>query len=236
VFFLYFLFHAFCNVHVLVLYLCICTVLYCGYSCTLSLKTLPPGISPIAVNNIYKYIMSSIQTYLLTELNPSWGAANCAAPQELPSVYGTRRFNTVFTRALHWSLSWAVYKHNLSEVKDVLLSARNKKEFRARLRVFDISTVPNNKLSCVDCKQAVNQTLDSHFECQWTIRSATSYHYVSFRKRLSSFQGDPSRIRFLSTEVTGSGPAEPFTFQTNSRCSLSVEQHSWIPDNTCANC
>jgi hypothetical protein len=34
VFFLYFLFR---NVHVPVLYLCICTVLYCGCSCTLAL-------------------------------------------------------------------------------------------------------------------------------------------------------------------------------------------------------
>jgi hypothetical protein len=25
-----------------------------------------------------------------------------------PAFYGTRRFNTVFTRALHWSLSWAI--------------------------------------------------------------------------------------------------------------------------------
>jgi hypothetical protein len=25
------------------------------------------------------------------------------------AFYGTRRFNTVFTRALHWSLSWAIY-------------------------------------------------------------------------------------------------------------------------------
>jgi hypothetical protein len=37
------------------------------------------------------------------KLSPSRGAANCAATQELPSIYG--RFNTVFTRALHWSLS-----------------------------------------------------------------------------------------------------------------------------------
>jgi hypothetical protein len=48
-------------------------------------------------------------TYLLTELSLSWGAVNCAASQELPpAFYGTRRFNTVFTRALHWSLSWAI--------------------------------------------------------------------------------------------------------------------------------
>jgi hypothetical protein len=46
-------------------------------------------------------------TYLLTELSPSWEAANCAATQELPAFYGTRRFITMFTRAFHWSLSWA---------------------------------------------------------------------------------------------------------------------------------
>jgi hypothetical protein len=47
-------------------------------------------------------------TYLFMELSPSWGAVNCATPQEPPAFHGTRRFNTVFTRALHWSLSWAI--------------------------------------------------------------------------------------------------------------------------------
>jgi hypothetical protein len=54
------------------------------------------------------FLLSSSITYLLTELSPSSGAVNCAALQEPPSppaFYGTRRFNTVFTRALHWSLS-----------------------------------------------------------------------------------------------------------------------------------
>jgi hypothetical protein len=42
------------------------------------------------------------------ELSPSWEAANCAATQEIiPAFYGTRRLITVFTRALHRSLSWA---------------------------------------------------------------------------------------------------------------------------------
>jgi hypothetical protein len=42
------------------------------------------------------------------ELSPSWEAANCAATQEIISAfYGTRRFITVFTRAIHPSLSWA---------------------------------------------------------------------------------------------------------------------------------
>jgi hypothetical protein len=41
------------------------------------------------------------------ELSPSWEAANCAASKNFPAFYGTQRFITVFTRALHWSLSWA---------------------------------------------------------------------------------------------------------------------------------
>jgi hypothetical protein len=49
-----------------------------------------------------------VLTTLLTELNPSWGAANCAVTQELPAFYRTTRLITVFTRRLHWSLSWAI--------------------------------------------------------------------------------------------------------------------------------
>jgi hypothetical protein len=41
------------------------------------------------------------------ELSPSWEAANCAATKNFPAFYGTWRFITMFTRALHWSLSWA---------------------------------------------------------------------------------------------------------------------------------
>jgi hypothetical protein len=47
--------------------------------------------------------MPYLLTYSLMELSPSGGAANSAATQEFPSIYGTRRFITVFTRALHWS-------------------------------------------------------------------------------------------------------------------------------------
>jgi hypothetical protein len=40
------------------------------------------------------------------ELSPSWEAANCAATQELPSILWNP-FITMFTRVVHWSLSWA---------------------------------------------------------------------------------------------------------------------------------
>jgi hypothetical protein len=47
-------------------------------------------------------------THSLMELSSSWEGANCAATQEIiPAFYGTRRFITVFTRAIHRSLSWA---------------------------------------------------------------------------------------------------------------------------------
>jgi hypothetical protein len=45
------------------------------------------------------------RAYLLTELRPSWGAISWAATQEFPS---TSWNPTVFTRALHRSLSWAI--------------------------------------------------------------------------------------------------------------------------------
>jgi hypothetical protein len=41
------------------------------------------------------------------ELRPSWEAPVVQLPKNLPAFYGTRRFITVFTRALHWSLFWA---------------------------------------------------------------------------------------------------------------------------------
>jgi hypothetical protein len=60
------------------------------------------------------------------ELSPSWEAANCATTQEInPAFYGTRRFITVFTRALHRSLSWASPKledHPLSAVRACLFN------------------------------------------------------------------------------------------------------------------
>jgi hypothetical protein len=41
----------------------------------------------------------------IMELGPSYEAASCAATQEIPKIIRTRRFITVFTRALNWSLS-----------------------------------------------------------------------------------------------------------------------------------
>jgi hypothetical protein len=52
-------------------------------------------------------LLTYLLTYLLMELSPSREAANCAATQNFPTFYGTRRFITALTRALYWSLSFA---------------------------------------------------------------------------------------------------------------------------------
>jgi hypothetical protein len=61
------------------------------------------------------------------ELSPSWEAANCETTQEFPNIYGTQRLITVFTRALHWSLSWAssiqsIPPHHISPRSNLILS------------------------------------------------------------------------------------------------------------------
>jgi hypothetical protein len=54
-------------------------------------------------------------TYLLTH-SPSWALLEeppiVQAIKNFPAFYGTWRFNTVFTRALRWSLSWATSIHS----------------------------------------------------------------------------------------------------------------------------
>jgi hypothetical protein len=51
-----------------------------------------------------------------------WGWALLQEPlivqslKNFPAFHGTRRFNTVFTRALHWSLSWAISIQSTPEI------------------------------------------------------------------------------------------------------------------------
>jgi hypothetical protein len=48
-----------------------------------------------------------VSTYLLTELSPSGELPIVHPLKNFPAFYWTRRFITVFTRALTWFLSWA---------------------------------------------------------------------------------------------------------------------------------
>jgi hypothetical protein len=63
-------------------------------------------IAPI-IDCISEKLKHSPDYYSLLELSLSSEAANFAATQELPSILLHLKVHTVFTRALHWSLSWA---------------------------------------------------------------------------------------------------------------------------------
>jgi hypothetical protein len=53
---------------------------------------------------LYNYGAYYLLNYLLTELSPS--EPLIVQPlKNFPAFHGTRKFNTVFTKALHWSLS-----------------------------------------------------------------------------------------------------------------------------------
>jgi hypothetical protein len=81
-------------------------------------------------------LWSFLYSISLMELSPSWEVDNCAATQEHPAFYGTRRFITVFTRALHWSLSWdfllyinVIIKFRLA-VADILVASQRSEPIR----------------------------------------------------------------------------------------------------------
>jgi hypothetical protein len=65
---------------------------------------------------LWKSKISYLFTYLLTYLR-SWALLEeplIGQPlKNFPEFYGTRRFITVFTRALHWSLSWALSNQSI---------------------------------------------------------------------------------------------------------------------------
>jgi hypothetical protein len=51
----------------------------------------------------YKLLLTYSRSRALLEESPI-----VQSLKNFPAFYGTRRFNIVFTRALHWSLSWAI--------------------------------------------------------------------------------------------------------------------------------
>ena len=81
---------------------------------------LPPGVNPIAVDksiiSYHFFIITpscswqhycNVVTYSMQH-SPSWEANRFSASQEIPRVYGPRRFITTFISARHLSLSWAI--------------------------------------------------------------------------------------------------------------------------------
>jgi hypothetical protein len=59
------------------------------------------------LTGIRLYIHKIVTITNSTLQSPSWEANSRSAAQEITAFYGNWRFITVFTKACHWSLSWA---------------------------------------------------------------------------------------------------------------------------------
>jgi hypothetical protein len=105
------------------------------------------------------------------KLSPSWEAANCAATQEIiPAIYGTRRFITVLTRALHWSLSWArpiqsILSHLICLRSILILPSHLRLGFPSGLL---LSGFPTN----IHLKKKMNRTRFIHVNKNWHVKHA----------------------------------------------------------------
>jgi hypothetical protein len=76
-----------------------------GNSCDLVSKHLYPREHThqlLLLRNI-PYLLNYLRSWALLEELHNWRLL-----KNFPAFYGTRRFNTVFTRAVHWSLFWAI--------------------------------------------------------------------------------------------------------------------------------
>jgi hypothetical protein len=82
------------------------------------------------LNNIYSwYILIYLQSWALIEKPPI-----VQLPKNFSKFYETRSFITVFTRALHWSLSWARW---LQSIPSHLISLRSKLILSTHLHYSD---------------------------------------------------------------------------------------------------
>jgi hypothetical protein len=57
----------------------------------------------ITVHDVLTYLLTYLRSWALPDEPPI-----VQSLKNFPAFYGTRTFNTVFTRALHWSLSWVI--------------------------------------------------------------------------------------------------------------------------------
>jgi hypothetical protein len=126
---------------------------------SLWLRRLPSKSSKHVSDSLQKLatmLLNKCDTYLFTYLR-SWALLEeppIVQPlKNLPTLYGTRMFNTVFTRALHWFLFWAISiqstpSHPMSLRSILILSTRLRLGLRSGL--FP-SGFPNNILYAFLC-------------------------------------------------------------------------------------
>jgi hypothetical protein len=95
-----------------------------SHAFTCSFQILVTGVDRCVLTPIWIYVLTYSRSWALLEEPP------IVQPlKNLPAFYGSRTFNTVVTRALHWSLSWAISiqstpSHPISQRSILILSTR----------------------------------------------------------------------------------------------------------------
>ena len=75
------------------------------------------------------HLLTYLLTYLLThsmEQSLSWEVNWFAASQEIPHIFGTRRFITALTSVRHLSLSWVVYVSHFVRIHILKIETKGK--------------------------------------------------------------------------------------------------------------
>ena len=135
----------------------------------------------------------------------SWEAVNFAASQEIPRIYGTRKFLTVPTSARHPSLSWAnsiqsPLPHPTSWRSILILSSHLR--FGLPNSLFP-SGFPTNTL-CTPLSSPIRATCLAHLiRFDFTTRTILGKKYRSFSSSLCSFLHSSIMYYYLNVQFRG---------------------------------
>jgi hypothetical protein len=123
-----------------------------------------------------RYSFVSYFIYLLTELSPSWGAVNCAAPQELPSIL----WNLKVQYRVHKSPPLVPILSHRSFIQGIRRGPRLLENFRNKLIFYGeelLAPRPNPKLQDHPLS-AVSDCLFNIFAAALQMK-AIAWHYSS---------------------------------------------------------
>ena len=145
-------------------------------------KYLYNGKSGIKVNT-YNYLLTPWSRVLLEKLTGS------AASQEIPRIFGTRRFVTLFTSARHLSLSWANSIHSpqsppISWRSILILSSHLRLGLPSGLFPSDFPT----RTLCIPLPSPIRATCPAHLILlDFTTRKILGKEYRSLSSILCNF-------------------------------------------------